>query len=527
MKLGQCEVRNFGSYRSLSFNYSDPGLTLVHGKTGSGKSTLPDIACWALYGVTARGGNVADICSWTADGETTRVELWLAVDRPIQVVRIRGTAKENDLYWIDPEVSGEPIRGKDINDTQKKLVARLGVDADSFITSAYLHEFSEAGDFFTLRAKDRRYLFERIANLDLPSRLAEASSAERKQVKGQIATNQRQLDKLEGKLNQLIATHEKHIKLEAEWKAKQERGNSDVYEKIERLNRSLESLHLSSDEAAYIKEKVHSSKLLVQKLSGSKCSECGSPKPSEEYKAAVENHQFHTDNWRLAENRMREGQALQKQIDLLVAQLSKEDENPWAQSISEGGNEIADLNVTFESCLFQLEALKQQETALDQLYDLSTALRGELLRRTVKQIEHEANRYLETYFDAEIRVEFNIDGKKDDIEVSIKKSGYEAVYTQLSRGQRSLLRLCFSVAVMEQCSNKTGVHQDCLFFDEAADGLDENLKEKVFGLLSELETRHSTVMVIDHSVGFQNLFTKRLQVILEGDQSYVESENNG
>lgn len=523
MKLGQCTVKNFGSYKHLEFDYADPGLTLVHGKTGSGKSTLPDIACWALYGITARGGNVADICSWTSDGEPTYVGLDVETSAGvIQVVRQRGNAKQNDLYWLEVSDNHQLIRGKDINDTQKKLVARLGVDADSFITSAYLHEFSEAGNFFTLRAKDRRYLFERIANLDLPSRLAEASSAQRKEVKGQIATSQRELDKLEGKLNQLIATHEKHIKLEAEWA---DAKNHKLQELKDSIGRPPIKPNFSVDWSAV----SHSIKNHMSSLRDEICSECGGPKAAKEFESLEQ--QFYEANSKASQqtqDRYAYERACKEYLDKQkkVKQLEKEENNPWAKSIEEGANEIEETDDLLSSMNLDLIKLQQQETSLDQLYDLSSTLRGELLRRTVKQIEHETNRYLETYFDAEIRVEFNIDSKKDDIEVGIKKSGYDAVYTQLSKGQRSLLRLCFSVSVMEQCANKTGIHQDCLFFDEFTDGLDEALKEKVFGLLSELETRHSTVMVIDHSTGFQNMFNKKLRVTMEGDTSYVQSEDS-
>ncbi len=93
------------------------------------------------------------------------------------------------------------------------------------------------------------------------------------------------------------------------------------------------------------------------------------------------------------------------------------------------------------------------------------------------------------------------------------------------KGQRQMLKLSFVLSVMAAASNKAGVHFDNLFFDEALDGLDTDMKVKAYGLLEELATRHGSVLVIDHAPEFQALFDRRYHVTLDGDHSHIEVGN--
>ena len=64
MKLLKASVVNFGSYSKLDFDFNNQGLTLIQGSTGSGKSTLQDIAIWTVLGITAKDGNADDVRNW-------------------------------------------------------------------------------------------------------------------------------------------------------------------------------------------------------------------------------------------------------------------------------------------------------------------------------------------------------------------------------------------------------------------------------------------------------------------------------
>jgi len=144
----------------------------------------------------------------------------------------------------------------------------------------------------------------------------------------------------------------------------------------------------------------------------------------------------------------------------------------------------------------EIDALTIKIDTLDQLEELTSELKEQLLTKAVENIETQTNAYLEKYFEAELRVRFALDGP-DDLTVSIQKSGHSCVHRQLSKGQRQLLKLCFAVSVMQAAANRAGVHFGCLFFDEALDGMDSELKIKAFDLFNALANDHSSIVQSD------------------------------
>jgi DNA repair exonuclease SbcCD ATPase subunit len=72
MRILSCQAQNFGSYKELNLDLADIGLSLVYGRTGSGKSTLPDVVAWTLFGTTAKDGAADDVRSWQAGSEAYR-----------------------------------------------------------------------------------------------------------------------------------------------------------------------------------------------------------------------------------------------------------------------------------------------------------------------------------------------------------------------------------------------------------------------------------------------------------------------
>lgn len=573
MKLLNCKVTNFGSYPELEIDFSNIGLGLVYGKTGSGKSTLADIAAWALFGITAKGGNADEIRSWDGTGSTRCVLEVSSREGDIEVTRIRGVQGKNDLYWTEESDHNNEIRGKDLTETQKLLEQRLGVSADLYLASSYFHEFSDAGRFFTAKAKDRRELFEGIANLQLPSLVGMRATAARKLTRTELEKAERESSARAASLSSLRAVQRAAVADAKGWQEKQAKVILGLEEKCqnfkEEKQKSLWELEVkfgeweesaTAEEAKLLLELRAMGRVLQSDdafdsmladaqtakddLDRQRCPECDGPssgrQSAELGKEILALSLAKRDN--LA--RIKEFETLSNKITTVQeavnpfaakietlkasanhyqAQLfvEKGKENPFEEQVARFTKQIekAEADLLYREA--QKSNLKRRHDALDALYDLSSQLRAELLRKAVHEIEAATNRRLEKHFDAEIRVSFALEDA-DKLEVSIQKSGHECVYTQLSKGQRQLLKLAFVTSVMKAAANNAGIHFPNLFFDEALDGLDGDLKVKAFGLLQELETEHESILVIDHAPEFQNLFTKRYHVTLEGDYSRVE-----
>lgn len=214
MKVLSCSLQNFASYESLEFNFNDQGLCLIEGPTGSGKSTLCDAIPWVLFGRTAKGGTVNEVLSWPGD-KLTSAELLLSTGETIY--RSRGPkAGDNDCLILS--LKGDPIRGKDLQDTQKLINNLLGFDYDLYLSAVYFHEFSQTAQFFTTTAKNRRAICEQIVDLSLAKRLQLATSESKKIISKEIdkidnkiitlTSNIAQLNRLQVSENNKAATWE-------------------------------------------------------------------------------------------------------------------------------------------------------------------------------------------------------------------------------------------------------------------------------------------------------------------------------
>lgn len=536
LKLLKAKVTNFGSYRELEFNFQDQGLALIYGATGSGKSTLQDIPTWILFGITAKDGTVDEVKSWTASGEPTTgtIEVQLSTS-VITIVRSRGKPSQNDLYWLESD-SDQLHRGKDITDTQKRLNERLGVNERFYTIGAYYNEFSPTSGFFNAKASDRRELFESLANLDLPVILGEKIADAKKETRKNFIEVLEKYNKTSGKLEQL-RTSERDSKRDAEkWSETQKRTVEELQAKSQNFDQEKESkialLVQKSD--SFISSKSSQIDILSKKLNElehlcstttAECSECGQPKEEHVLSTIeLERSKVKLENLQHSENPYTKQIEIQRSVENHYdsrIQNEKTKVNPFVSQFERIFKDINILSIQEKDLKDQLDTLNHRQNSLVQLQKMNDSLRGELLRKTIKGIESEVNRYLETYFDSELRISFEPENG-DKLITTIWKSGHECSYSQLSKGQRGLLKLCFSVSVMKSASDRAGVHFDTIMFDEALDGLDSNLKLNSFNLFNELSKAHSTVLVIDHSEGLQSLFDKAFHVTIQGDISNIE-----
>lgn len=515
MKLLKVEVENFGSYKHLELDLENIGLTLIHGKTGSGKSTIPDMACWILFGVTAKGGSVDDVRSWQAPDEATKgtasIETQIGT---YKITRIRGKAGQNDLYWQKLEET-YVYRGKDLLDSQKLLQETLGVSYDLYVTGSYFHEFSDTGSFFLRNNKSKRDVLERVANVDLSIALAMAASNERKIVKEHLETSYMNLGVCKTHILKLISLINNTEKRLEEFHEKQEQKSFQFEEKRRKELATIAATVVNLTQNLI--DPIELEKQYEELNNNNQCKSCGQLVKLQELNDIKQ--KILTIRRIKADliNLKKEHQRWSTEIN----PYSNQDENPFIEQLTDLQQEAAVQQQELDGYECEHQDLSKSLAALNLLYDLSFELRGQLLQRAVQEIQEETNRYLETYFDSEIRIAFELKDA-DSLDVTIHKNGYECNYKQLSKGQRGLLKLCFVVSVMSAASNNAGVHFDNLWFDEALDGLDSDLKIKAFDLLQELSTKHGSIMVIEHDNEFQNLFDNKYCVIIEGDISNIE-----
>ena len=505
MILLKAVVNNFGSYKELNFDFSSTGLALVYGHTGSGKSTLQDISLWILYGITAKNGNVDEVKSWHNPSQPTTGELDVITKsgESLHITRIRGTSKQNDLLLF---YHNQTIRGKDITETQELLEHLLGVSKETYLLSVCYNEFSSTSNFFTAKAKERRELFEGITNLSLPIAIIEESAKERSKLKKELDGKKQELSFAEGKLKQAESGVSALETALATWEQKHQ-------QKIQAIKNKM--VYFEQTKEKELKKLID----FINDIEGQPqkeliCRHCG-----QRSEAAVRTRSL---LMRSKEDLLKLHDSTNPHIEELKT-VETSEENSYKAQLSVVKTNIFQTTIQRDMIKDLIRMINESLNDLEHLADLSLQLRSILLSNIIGSIQNETNRILETYFDGILSVTFIFDGA-DNLNINIYKNGYECVYKQLSKGQRNLLKLSFSLAIMKAAANKAGVHFQNLFFDEALDGLDDALKLKAFGLFSELSLKHNNILLIDHNEQLKNLFSEVYHVTMQEDMSLVTHE---
>lgn len=578
MKITSVTAINFGSYKNLEFNFDGQGLTLISGSTGAGKSTLCDLIPWALFGVTAKNGSVDEVLSWNQEGPTT-VEARIRYDDGysesgsiIRIFRQRGKGF-NDL-WFDCNVipyAGKR-RGKDLADTQKQIDNFLGFNAETYLAGAYYHEFSPTAQFFQTNAKSRRKLTEELVDLSLASELTVKIQAYNKELKKDIESLNNRVMLKANSIKQLEITFDSTESMIQQWKknhisqlidieykflnyeqVKAERIQELINKKIS-FDQDLESkstvikreIELSLAEIksdSYFTDKEQSLAKRLELLGNAKCGECGGPKNSHKHhvltkdtytldKEKSENsrqkiwHLSKVNNLKQLETRVNpyveqiEAEKLRDNSYLAHFSALKEETNPYAGVKTQLLKDLSSSKGALQDLTEELEFLSVEQSDLDLLSEVIADFRGTMLTNTLSFLQNTTNSYLEKHFDAEIRVRFSAEDA-DKIEVTLTKDGNTCSFTQLSKGQRQLLKLCFGLSVMKQVSNFNGTNFNAIFLDECTDGLDEEMKLKVFNLLSSMEKEYSSIFLVEHSESLKACFDNKISVILENGVSKI------
>lgn len=571
MKILSAHVENFGSYEKLEFNFSNQGLTLVAGPTGSGKSTLCDVIPWVLFGVTSKNGTVDEVCSWNSNHPTFGRAQAALSDKIITITRQRNP---NDLYYqLSTHTLSAVFRGKDIADTQRLINQELGLNADLYLSGAYFHEFSQTASFFTTTAKNRRQTTEQIVDLSLPTKLTANISDYKKEVKKERDALQKEEAALKSNTDQIKETIETTCKRSEQWavnnrekisklnqefltfdqtkssKIKKLQGRLEDYEfqnisEVEEAKSKIKQLEEAIKPQSVFDEGKGTTEESIKKCDQEKCDKCGNSIGSDKKMMYIRQ----LSDWRASEanNNVLLNQLKLAKLDLRNAnnfinpykeQLENEKakENTYAKYLEEAQNEENPFDPLAKDNLVKLQELKtkhssvkkdigsftQEHNDLETLSDIIDDFRGLVIKNTIVEVQNSTNQFLQDYFDAELRVEFIIESS-DKLNVDITKDGNQCSFTQLSKGQRQLLKLCFGVSVMRCIANHNGVSFNAVFLDEPFDGMDEQLKVKGYRLLEQLATERESVFAIDHSESLKSMFTKRYGISLQNGVSQIE-----
>ncbi len=136
-QLHAISIRGFRSFLDdVAFQYPEsPGVYLLTGKNGDGKSSFFEALYWCLYGRTSMGLIAKQIAHWSGDAETSVVVEGYVDGRLVAVTRT----------WNPNSLTIQRGLGDPEKVTQQEIDRLVGVDRDQFLACAY---FAQKGTKF-------------------------------------------------------------------------------------------------------------------------------------------------------------------------------------------------------------------------------------------------------------------------------------------------------------------------------------------------------------------------------------------
>ena len=200
-------LTDFLSYGRMAepLDLSNVHLACLSGPNGHGKSALLDAITWALWGKArgCEGGH--DQERLIRDGaEAASVEFVFSLERQTyRVARTRWRNGRGDIAFTlqAPDGSWTDLAGEGKKDTQSRIIERLRMDYETFVTSAFILQ-GRADTFTTLDPRDRKDVLAKILGLEIYERLADRARERKKEAQADADAHARGLERLERDLDE-------------------------------------------------------------------------------------------------------------------------------------------------------------------------------------------------------------------------------------------------------------------------------------------------------------------------------------
>ena len=161
MKFEHVHIRNFKSHADTDLSLG-PGVTVIHGVNGSGKSSLLEACFFALYGASAIDGTLDDaiangeeemsiVLSFTHGGADYRVE---------REVKVRGETAQTTTCVL--ETPNGPI--EQVTEVEAHIEELLRMDAEAFVNCAYVRQ-GEVNKLINASPSERQDMIDELLQL--------------------------------------------------------------------------------------------------------------------------------------------------------------------------------------------------------------------------------------------------------------------------------------------------------------------------------------------------------------------------
>ena len=551
MRLIEFSYRNILSYGNMlqTFKFDDkPGLILVEGENGAGKSSIKEALTVSIYGRSAIR-KMKDIPNWINRNAYTNVKF---VTNSGEIVELdRG---------IDPNFSDIKINGSQFNLPDKRKVdefieEELSRIPFSVFCNTISLSFDDFKSFVNLSKDDKRKIVDRIFGIDILSDMRSRVKEELKENKSDLdihsATLKSSQSNLETYESQLEALRERLSKkkealtdkltlditnkkvevdaalvLKTELKDKidsQTKTNRAAQEEVSKIGSDIRDLSnrltiyaknrcphclndLKSDSSIEIKEKIEEKITKLKELLVDK------KKLADEINESLtslllDRGDIDSDYF----NKKAELQALESSLE--AAQ-----ENDGSEEISSISGIIKSLEdqISEDSqAIDKLNSTRSVSLSLDDLLS-ENGIKRDMIDRIIPTLNA---RILEISEKLEFKFSFEFDNEFDP---HITYLGMQISPESLSSGQRKKMNLIVLLAFIEIIKMKHST-MNVMFLDEIFSSLDKTNVYRAISILKEYSTKYNmTIFVVSHESLPEELFDHRICVTQKDHFSEME-----
>lgn len=551
MKLSEFSYKNILSYgnKIQTFKFDDkPGLILVEGENGAGKSSIKEALTVAIYGRSAIR-KMKDIPNWINKNAYTNVKFTTNSGEIIELDR-----------GIEPNFSDIKINGTRFNLPDKRKVdefieEELAKIPFSVFCNTISLSFDDFKSFVNLSKDDKRKIVDRIFGIDILSDMRAKVKDELRENKrtsdildSAIALNKKNLDSYETQLSTLREKITKRkTELSDQLTTKIETSTQELADaklKYNNIKNQLDSLgkikNSKSDELSKIKSSIRDLKTKLELYDQNRCPQCLNDLHSDssveiKEKIKVKLNALNSDlpikqksldvlnddstNLLLEKSDAESNYYKIKAIlESLQASLEAAQETDSSDELTSIETIISDLRTHINNDLVTNTTLTESKNLYLNLDDLlsDNGIKKSMIDKIIPTLNE---RILEISEKLEFKFPFEFDSEFNPL---ISHLGMQISPESLSTGQRKKMNLIVLLAFIEIIKMKHS-QMNVMFLDEIFSSLDKNNVYRAISILKEYSEKYGlTIFVVSHESLPEELFDYRICVTQQDHFSEME-----
>lgn len=573
--------RNFMSYgdETSSLDLANMGQVLITGEiqdestdglrksNGSGKSTIPNVILWVLFGRTMHSANPGD----SVINHYTGAECWAKITfkNGDTITRTRGTKGHNELIYVKNSEEQSLSTNKNL---QQLLNKELKLDWELFTNSAFFTQYGKS--WLEMADNSRKKALERILKIDRFTFYAAAAKKNADDAEVKMSKYTTQIESRKRNIDNIKNTISRNDTLKLNYEASKEKRLQDIRNSVETAKAQLTSIELPNMEKIIkqweiynkIVDKIEENKNrkndhirtanlksstindLKSKISnwqakkGKQCLSCLQTidenhiiqhiepyelQCSEETEKLAELKQkismlddtINTVSDKLKEKRPKvttqEAKAIYVQIDNINQSIKQNENhiikvqnetNPYLESIEKSEQNIADE----ENEIQKLEELKQQQEFLYKHYNFihkaysdRSRIKSYVFREHIPFINNRLNHYLDML---NLHIKVNL---TENLGLNSNLWGYDFQ----SGGERKRTDVAFMLAAFDFYELTYGRQSNILVLDEVDGRMDDDGIDGLINIIKqELASKVETILIISHRNQMHDVFDKEIHV---------------